>query len=313
METSLRVQNGIKYLNLSPDFDPFFQGSDTIEFKKFTFSGGEPHIKIDPYAIDNLVDCVSISHRINSFNDLGEVAVTVDALRRIEPDLKLHLVIPYFPGARQDRIMVDGEPFTVKVYADIINAMKLDEVTILDPHSEVTPALLNNVTAVDNHRFVLEVLKQLYPQRDAKTPILISPDAGANKKVLKLAKYLSYYNVIDVVKCDKTRDVRTGEITNFEVYADDLGGRDCIIVDDICDGGGTFIGLAKKLKEKNCGKLYLAVTHGIFSNGFKVLNEVFDGIFTTDSIKNYDESFLEAHQYHKGFMPNLHEIKIKTL
>ena len=62
--------------------------------------------------------------------------------------------------------------------------------------------------------------------------------------------------------------METGEINGFGVYADDLGGKDGVIVDDLCDGGGTFNGLAKKLKEKNVGKLYLIVSHGIFSNGF---------------------------------------------
>ena len=89
-----------------------------------------------------------------------------------------------------------------------------------------------------------------------------------------------------VVECSKSRDVKTGQLSGFKVYADDLGGADCIIVDDICDAGGTFMGLAMELKKKNAGKLYLAVSHGIFSKGIDDLTKYFDKIFTTDSIRN---------------------------
>jgi ribose-phosphate pyrophosphokinase len=78
-------------------------------------------------------------------------------------------------------------------------------------------------------------------------------------------------------------------LEGFRVYEDDLQGKDCLIVDDICDGGGTFIGLAKELKKHNAGNLYLSVSHGIFSKGLKELNQYFTNIFTTDSFKTIDE------------------------
>ena len=81
-------------------------------------------------------------------------------------------------------------------------------------------------------------------------------------------------------------------LTGFKVYAEDLKGCDCLIVDDICDGGGTFIGLANELKNKNAGKLYLAVSHGIFSRGFDDLEKCFTKIFTTDSIKKPEHNSL---------------------
>ena len=315
--------NKEQFILLSDGYNPFYIGNihklgKEIKYDFFTFKGGEPHIKLDVSNISYSTTIVNIAHRINSFNDLGKLMVTVDALRRyghqvLGTKLKLKLVLPYFPGARQDRLMVAGEPFTVKMYADIINSMNFSDVLIFDPHSDVTPALINNVHVVDNHTFVLKVLQDIYPQRDSKTPILISPDAGSNKKIGKLAQFLSDYNVTEIVKCDKTRDVKTGEITNFEVYTDDLGGRDCVIIDDICDGGGTFLGLGKKLKEKNCGKLYLVVSHGIFSSGFKNLNEMFEMVYTTDSIQNYDDTFREAHKHHKGFEAKVKAIKLNSL
>ncbi len=299
----------MKYLNLDKDFEQFrVHQKDSIKFESFTFKGGEPHIKLGTIG-DYFV---TITQRINSFNDLGLLMVAVDALKN-QKVKEIELILPYFPGARQDRVMIPGEPLTVKVYTDIINSLKFSKVTILDPHSDVTPALLNNVHVVDNHKFVLKVLQEIYPQKNSLTPILISPDAGSNKKIGKLAMYLSKYNILDVVKCDKTRDVKTGKITNFEVYTDDLKGRDVVIVDDICDGGGTFLGLGKKLKEKNAGKMYLVVTHGIFSSGFKQLNDMFEMVYTTDSIHNRDKSFVSDYKYHFGLVPKIKEIKTKNI
>lgn len=262
-------------LNLDPKFAPF-QNQEEIKFQSFTFSGGEPHIKIAPDFDVNRK--VMITHRLNSFNDLGLLCVTVDALRRMDVKI-IELFIPYFPAARQDRVMIPGEPLSVKVYADIINAMQLNKVFVFDVHSEVTPALLNNSTVIPNYTFIKEVLNRI-----GQNVKLISPDGGALKKIYKVSEFLGG---VDVVECSKSRDVKTGKLSGFKVYNDDLEGMDCLIVDDICDGGGTFVGLAEELKKKNAGKLYLAVSHGIFNKGFEVLN-CFDGIFTTNSFKDFE-------------------------
>ncbi|WP_316827703.1 ribose-phosphate diphosphokinase [Pedobacter miscanthi] len=265
-------------LNLNPSFTPLGE-NNLIEYKSFLFAGGEPHIKISDNFDTKLP--VTITQRINSFNDLGLICITVDALKRMGVK-EINLFIPYFPAARQDRVMVPGEPLSVKVYADIINAMALASVTVFDPHSEVTPALLNNCVTVSNHQFIKEVISKIGTEVK-----LISPDGGALKKIYKVSEFLGG---AEVVECSKSRDVKTGKLSGFKVYSDDLGGADCLIVDDICDGGGTFIGLAEALKAKNAGKLYLAISHGIFSKGFDELGKYFEQIFTTDSIKEVEHA-----------------------
>jgi ribose-phosphate pyrophosphokinase len=121
---------------------------------------------------------------------------------------------------------------------------------------------------------------------------LISPDAGSNKKIYDLAKSIGYTN--EIIRCDKLRDIPTGQIIETIVYKDDLDGKDAIIVDDICDGGKTFIELAKVLKQKNVGKIYLVVTHGIFSNGFEGLAEYISGIYTTNSVKDIQDDIVNT-------------------
>jgi ribose-phosphate pyrophosphokinase len=108
---------------------------------------------------------------------------------------------------------------------------------------------------------------------------LLSPDAGAEKKVRSVAKKISSPNQsIDVLCASKTRDTRTGEITATEIHGD-VKGKDIIILDDICDGGRTFIELAKVLRALNSGNIYLYITHGIFSKGLEVLEESFKHIY----------------------------------
>ena len=259
-------------LNLDTNFKPIT--GEEIKFESFTFAGGEPHIKINPEF--DITEGVIITHRLNSFNDLGLLCLAVDALRRIDAKIET-LFIPYFPAARQDRVMIKGEPLTVKIYADIINNLGFKKVFVLDAHSEVTPALLNNCEVIANHKFIKQVIEKI-----GTTVKLISPDGGALKKIYKVSEFLGG---VDVVECSKSRDVKTGKLKEFKVYDDNLAGFDCLIVDDICDGGGTFLGLAEELKKKNAGKLYLAITHGIFSKGLEELGKCFEGIFCTNSVR----------------------------
>lgn len=269
----------MKVLNLSEGFAPvsLMHGwAQEIEHEKFYFSGGEPHIKLKTmWTVD---EQITVTTRINSFNDLGMLLVATDAINRTMGCASIHLILPYFPGARQDRQMVIGEPLTAAVYAEIINDMNFNSVTILDAHSDVAPALINECWSIPNHKFVSAAMKDLNLGDDYW---LVSPDAGANKKMLKLAQHLNAKNAL---KCDKVRKISTGELSSFEVYAEELMDMPCVIVDDICDGGGTFMGLAKELKKKHAGDLYLVVTHGIFSKGYGELAKTFKRIYTTDSI-----------------------------
>ncbi|WP_109436653.1 ribose-phosphate diphosphokinase [Aquimarina sp. AU119] len=264
----------MRYLHLDPSFTPY---GKSIEFEAFVFNGGEPHIKI---LEQNIEDSVTITHRINSFNDLGLLMIATDALRRMGIKV-INVCIPYFPAARQDRVMVSGESLSVKVYADIINAQQYDQVTVFDPHSEVTPALINNVKVIENYEFVKQCLKHIKEE-----VILVSPDGGALKKIYKVSEFLGG---IEVIECSKKRDVKTGQLSGFRVYEEDLKGKHCVIVDDICDGGGTFLGLAKALQEKNAGTLSLIISHGIFSKGIEELSQCFETIFTTNSFRDIEE------------------------
>lgn len=269
----------VNTLDLSTGYTPV--EGERLTYTDMLFSGGECHTKIVPIQNNNKV---VITCRAKSSNDVIKILMAKNALDNMGV-VETHLVIPYLPYARQDRICDYGEAFSLKVFCSLINSCNFKSVTVLDAHSDVGPALLDRCINVNNESYVLQAYHHIN-DIDSADVILISPDAGANKKVNKLFTSTKVFS--SLVKCDKIRDMKTGNLTGFEVFADDLKGKSCLIVDDICDGGGTFIGIAEELKKKNAGNLYLFVTHGIFSKGLRDLNNVFKVIFSTDSFASTD-------------------------
>jgi ribose-phosphate pyrophosphokinase len=276
-------------LNLDIDFSPYKDGVG-LSHTKFNFKGGEPHLQIvSPCEYAGQSHLV-ITQRYNKVGDLFDIILANDAARRMGFK-NIKLILPYFPAARQDRVCNEGEPLTIKVFTDMINSCGFDEVVILCPHSEVTSALINNVTVLDELEYVKHTVNS-YQLGDEVIINIVCPDAGAGKRVNKIVQYLSN-NVMDckfnLVRCEKVRDVKDGSIKEFFVDVDDLHGEACLICDDITSLGGTFIGLGKKLKEKNCGKLMLFTTHNDCVEGLDNMVNFFDHFFTTNSKKNWGQ------------------------
>lgn len=268
----------MKALNLSPGFNPFQPSIEVLESNSFVFSGGEVHIKLLGQAEE-----VFISTRLNSSDDVMRLLLAVDALKRSGCS-SISVLIPYLPYARQDRVMVAGEPLSIKMMCNLINSCGFKRVYVFDAHSEVSLALLDNCELINNHILVQKVLK------DRKDYLLVSPDAGALKKIYKLAEFLNYEK--EIVLCNKVRDVSNGRIKQITVDQEDLGGKDCFIIDDICDGGATFIGVAQALKKRNAGSVSLIVSHGIMSRGDAELSAFIDHIYSTDSIKDAETTLV---------------------
>jgi ribose-phosphate pyrophosphokinase len=231
-----------------------FETNEQVEIKKF--AGGECHVRF--LAAFTESDKIRVNTRLNTSDDVLNLCLAVDALRRMGVGC-IEAFIPYVPYARQDRVMVSGEPLSIKVFAAILNNLNLDKVIIFDAHSDVAPALINNCEGVSNFDMVKHFLAELR----LTDFTLVSPDLGAYKKVNKLADKIGYQG--QIATGIKIRDLATGQIIKTDVNADDLKGKACVVVDDICDGGRTFIELAAALKAKNAGHLYFIVSHGIFS------------------------------------------------
>lgn len=254
------------------------QSSDVLKISQF--SGGETHIRF--LETLNPANHYRIFTRLNSSDNIMQLLLAVDAMRRMDI-AHIEVYIPYVPYARQDRVMNSGEPLSIKVFAELLNNTNFNKVHVLDPHSDVTPALINNCVISSNHAFVQSAVNKW----QLTNYTLVSPDLGAFKKIEKLAASLNNSN--EIVTGIKIRNLATGQIIKSDVNCADLAGKDCLIVDDICDGGRTFIELAKILQQKNAGKIYFFCTHGIFSHdAVENLHKAgFTAIATTNSIREF--------------------------
>lgn len=250
-----------------------------VKFKTWKFPGGEIGVKIDKSTLKT--SQIIITTRLSNSDDIMTLLMATDALKRLGIK-QFTLIITYLAYARQDRVMVDGESLSLKVMADLINSQNYDLVVVYDPHSNVSEAVLNNMKVFDN----FDLFEIFIKANKGSDYTLISPDAGASKKIYQLAKQAGYTD--DIIIANKHRDVSTGEITHTSVECGPsyLVGQHCVIVDDICDGGKTFLELAKVLKDKGAKEVTLVVTHGIFSKGFEELGKYIDNIYTTTSFRD---------------------------
>lgn len=262
-------------------FNLIYPERSDILFKAMIFPDGQPHVKLDMDHFRKMYTSqpIRILTRISNPSDMMMALFVKNTLDYLEvTHVELH--VSYLMGARMDRVMLEGEPFSLKVIAQILNGAGFAKIKIFDPHSEVTTALLDKAYAVTNHDFVRDALALDFSMQADAPYALVSPDAGALKKIHKLASYL---HIEEVVECMKQRDLKTGALTQFRTMTDDLGGKTCYIIDDICDGGGTFAGTAALLKGKGASRVVLMVSHGIFSKGSAITG--IDTIYTTDSYR----------------------------
>lgn len=261
-----------------------------IEKIKFVhFAGGEVHLNgKDFFPIKREMDDI-IWFPIHDSIDLMELLIYTDAYRRYH-GVTPRVCIPYIPYARQDRVANEGESLSIRVFADIINSQKYPEVIVMDPHSEVCMALLDNVKVIE--KVDDAYLRKVIDNYDEC--VVLAPDAGAYKRLSKVIKD------VPLIYATKQRDTKTGALSNVELHIGDVNilGKRLLVVDDICDGGGTFLLLRNELREKGISNsLELYITHGIFSKGTDVIKDAYSKVYTTnsfyrgsadDSLKVYD-------------------------
>ena len=257
------------------------QNNKTISVSFTTFSDGSETCHLVGCTLDtrNTV-WVNIDNE-DSTRDLIRIGLVKDALSR-EKYQFVSLNLGYMSQARADRVFGGGMPLPVKVFSDIINSYNFDEVIIRDPHSDVSSALLNNVTVIHQQELLGNHIRQIKQKMPVIT--LCAPDLGATKKIFDSVQMLGHETYIQAVKI---RDVKTGNIIKCEIIDTEAIGGDVLIVDDISDGGASFKFLAQKLKEKGAERVGLFVTHAIFSKGLEILEKDIDFIFCNDIIGTY--------------------------
>jgi ribose-phosphate pyrophosphokinase len=247
--------------------------------------------------------------KLNSYEDLWHLNQFVDAYNNKYHQRPL-IIIPNLIDAQADRRFADNQSSGLKLVCKFLNSMNAD-FKIFHPHNpEVVEALMDNVEIIDNKDFIIKTLskikghKFLYGtggsnDRDTESNlILMSSDAGGFKPLMKLCDNIKWEG--ETYSASKSRSFfGTPHSSCLRQIVDrsDFYGKDILIVDDISVYGGTFKGLSKLLRERNCGKLYLAVSHMTMQNlGEDPVTNYFDKVFTTNS--KFEEYYLN-----KGFKP----------
>ena len=270
-------------------------GDLNLRYKISRFPDGQQSIDLE---FTHFNDEVTINSRLNDFKDLEVILCATSALRNLGIKT-IHLYVPYFLGARSDRKFSEGGINYLKdVICPIINSQDFESVTIVDAHSDVLEACIKNYKKIDNIKLVKFALTDIDNTKSAKEKLyLVSPDAGALKKIYNVAEH---FGIDQIVIANKHRDIKTGKITHTEVpgLTQEPGRRNFVIVDDICDGGRTFLEIAKTIRKERedsvfNDKIYLVVTHGIFSAGLNELKNWIDGIYCTNSVKNVDNELVK--------------------
>jgi ribose-phosphate pyrophosphokinase len=256
----------------------------TQSYNVIRYPGGETQVRIVPQFVEPISksDEIIINARVSSAQDFIELALLSDALYWCAKKAVQVLRIPYLPYARADRRFVGGDCNGLAVFCMLITACSFNRIEVLDVHNEqaVKPFLDNFIevrpTALIN--LAIADIGLAY----GKGAILL-PDAGAAKRYTDFGWPVFF--------ATKKRNPETGRLEGFSV-PENIPDGPILIVDDICDGGGTFLGIAGQLPGRD---LFLYVTHGIFSKGLSALAEKFRHIYTTDSIKrafSVDDSFM---------------------
>lgn len=241
------------------------------------FSDGEISVKINENVRGS--DVFIIQSTCAPTNDnLMELIVMVDALRRASAG-RITAVMPYFGYARQDRRVRSARvPITSKVVADFLSSVGVDRVLTVDLHAEQIQGFFD--VPVDNV-FGTPVLLDHLSKQEFHNPVVVSPDIGGVVRARAMAKLL---NDIDLAIIDKRRP-RANESQVMHIIGD-VQDRDCIIVDDMIDTGGTLCKAADALKENGARRVFAYATHPVFSGNAvaNIRESNIDHVVVTDSI-----------------------------
>ena len=241
------------------------------------FSDGEVCVQINENVRGG--DIFIIQSTCAPTNDnLMELVVMVDALRRASAG-RITAVIPYFGYARQDRRVRSARvPITAKVVADFLSNVGVDRVLTVDLHAEQIQGFFD--VPVDNV-FGSPVLLEDMLAKNLTSPVVVSPDIGGVARARAIAKLL---NDTDMAIIDKRRP--RANVSQVMHIIGDVNGRDCILVDDMIDTGGTLCKAAEALKERGAKRVFAYATHPVFSGTAidNIKNSMIDEVVVTDSI-----------------------------
>ncbi len=214
-------------------------------------------------------------------DNIMELLVCLDALRRASAR-RVTAVIPYFGYARQDRKPGPRTPISAKLVANIITSAGADRVLTLDLHAGQIQGFFD--IPLDNLYAAPVLVRDIRENFDIADVTVVSPDVGGVARARGYAKRIE----ADLAIIDKRRE-RAGESEVMNIIGD-IKERDCIIIDDIVDSGGTLCNAAAALADKGAKTVSAYITHGVLSGEAveKIEDSALKQLVVTDSIKPDD-------------------------
>lgn len=260
------------------------QSYSDIEYRIHKFPDGQLQLEIME-SLCNSRDKYEVVTRLRNGDDLFLLMQLDDIMSR--NCLKYKLKIVYLLAARCDRLFKYIQPFTLGVVSSILNELKgCESIHILDAHSDEIQSLISNRIGC-----YMDRTRTISIFNNPRNCLIALPDKGAKEKY---SDYIELKGEVNVILCDKVRDTHTGKLSGFKVIkccSDRAKNSEIILIDDICDGGGTFIGLADKLRELKPSKLTLMVTHAIQVEGIMKVAKAYDKVIITNSFNDWDSVF----------------------
>jgi ribose-phosphate pyrophosphokinase len=225
-----------------------------------TFKDGEIYARIEENVRGKDVFVIQPTSK-NVNHNLMELAIIMDALKRAAAK-RITAVIPYYGYARQDRKAKPREPITAKLVADLIAAAGADRVLTMELHADQIQGFFNIPL---DHLSSINILADYFASRGLKADdtVIVAPDAGAAKKARQLGKALK----LNIAIIDKRRE-EANEVAEMNVIGE-VKDKNCILLDDMIDTGGTICEAAKALKEEGAKKVFISATHAILSGPAK--------------------------------------------
>lgn len=195
----------------------------------------------------------------------------------------INLYMPYIPNARMDRIKQKTEVFTLKYFCKVINFLGFNKVTVLDAHSPVSVALINRCENLSPEKYINSAIE--LSGIDRENDYIFFPDEGSCKRYSSM--FRDFKNIGFGIK---KRNWSDGKIFGLDVFGETPENKNVLIIDDICSFGGTVYYSAKKLKEMNCGKIYVYFTHceDSIAKGELLKGNLLEHIYTTNSLFSID-------------------------
>lgn len=245
-----------------------------IKYTISRFPDGEVQITLKEFTRK---DTIKVMCRITNVDELFLVKQVFDILDR--NDVVYDVFISYLMGMRMDRVMDFNRPFTLKIVANILKNSNAREFEILEPHSSRTYREFGTY-----EKSMPEVLNRLDGYQ------IVIPDAGAKDRYEDV---FFYDYPADTIFCSKVRDIETGEILRIQVDNPEvISDRPMMILDDLCDGGGTFLGIAEAIRIiKPDAKLNINIVHAVNGVGLQRLSGAFDHVYITNSYKDWKKSW----------------------